>query len=812
MRKLVLPLVVAALLLPAQSTRKFALTIDNIMRGPGLVGYEPAQVRWSGDSAHIFFQWKQASQKEDAPMDTYVVNRDGLGLRKLSDEESKTAPPAFGEPSLDRTRTVYAREGDLFLYDNTTGQTRQITRTTDVEANPRFLRDGKRIAFTRANNLYVMSLEDGSLVQMTDIRSEAAPAAAAGPAAGGGRGGRGGAAPPTAAVGQPPRGTDSQEFLKKEEKDLIEAVRERAARREEEEGRRKKDNPRKPFQLQPRQNVASLVLSPDEKFVTAVVMEPPANAKNTIVPSYVTESAYTEDIPGRSNVGDTQNRMRLGLIDVATGDVKWVDHGQKATPPNPQTQKMDTGRETGAQSPRTPTPQERDVQLGQPVWSEDGAHAVILARAADNKDRWVLALDPATGTTRVLASDHDNSWVGGPGANVLGWLKNGDVYFQSERTGWSQLYAVPFEGGEVRALTSGNWEVLDVRQSRDRSRFFLTTSKDSLYEQQVYEMDGNGGPLTRLTAAAGKHTAVVSPDDRWFADIYSYTNKPPEVYVQEARAQAQSRKITSSPAPEFWDYPWQDAPIITFKARDGVDVPARLYKPANPRRGGPGVVFVHGAGYLQNVDKKWSTYYHEYMFHHILMERGFTVIDVDYRGSAGHGRDWRTAIYEHMGGKDLDDIVDAAKYLASAQGVDPKKIGLYGGSYGGFMTLMAMFTTPDVFAAGAALRPVTDWAHYNHGYTSDILNVPQSDPDAYRRSSPIYFAQNLKGALLICHGMVDTNVEFQDSVRLVQRLIELRKENWSLAVYPVENHGFVQPSSWADEYKRILALFETNLK
>jgi dipeptidyl aminopeptidase/acylaminoacyl peptidase len=371
---------------------------------------------------------------------------------------------------------------------------------------------------------------------------------------------------------------------------------------------------------------------------------------------------------------------------------------------------------------------------------------------------------------------------------------------------------VPFEGGEARSLTSGNWEVLDVRQSRDRSRFFLTASKDSLYEQQVYEMDGNGGPLARLTAASGKHTAVLSPDDRWLADIYSYTNKPPELYVQEAKAQAESRKLTSSPAPEFRDYPWQDAPIITFKARDGVDVPARLYKPASSRRGGPGVVFVHGAGYLQNVDKKWSTYYHEYMFHHILMERGFTVIDVEYRGSAGHGRDWRTAIYEHMGGKDLDDIVDAAKYLASAQGVDPKKIGLYGGSYGGFMTLMAMFTTPNLFAAGAALRPVTDWAHYNHGYTSDILNVPQSDPEAYRRSSPIYFAQNLKGALLICHGMVDTNVEFQDSVRLVQRLIELHKENWQLAVYPVENHGFVQPSSWADEYKRILALFETNLR
>ena len=119
-----------------------------------------------------------------------------------------------------------------------------------------------------------------------------------------------------------------------------------------------------------------------------------------------------------------------------------------------------------------------------------------------------------------------------------------------------------------------------------------------------------------------------------------------------------------------------------------------------------------------------------------------------------------------------------------------------------------MFTQPDVFVAGAALRPVTDWAHYNQGYTSNILNLPQTDSDAYRKSSPIYFAQGLKGRLLICHGMVDTNVHFQDSVRLAQKLIELRKTNWELAPYPVENHGFVEPTSWADEYKRILKLFD----
>jgi dipeptidyl aminopeptidase/acylaminoacyl peptidase len=146
------------------------------------------------------------------------------------------------------------------------------------------------------------------------------------------------------------------------------------------------------------------------------------------------------------------------------------------------------------------------------------------------------------------------------------------------------------------------------------------------------------------------------------------------------------------------------------------------------------------------------------------------------------------------------------------QRVNPKKIGIYGGSYGGFITLMAMFTSPDTFAAGAALRPVTDWAHYNHPYTSNILNEPQKDAEAYKRSSPIYHAEGLKGALLICHGMVDVNVHYQDSVRLAQRLIELGKDNWELASYPVEDHAFVEPSSWVDEYRRIFKLFERHLK
>lgn len=275
------------------------------------------------------------------------------------------------------------------------------------------------------------------------------------------------------------------------------------------------------------------------------------------------------------------------------------------------------------------------------------------------------------------------------------------------------------------------------------------------------------------------------------------------------KAGAEMTQLTNSTTDEFKSYDWRTPEIVNFKADDGEMVAARLYKPENPN--GAAVIFVHGAGYLQNVHKWWSTYYREYMFHNFLTDLGYTVMDIDYRGSDGYGRDWRTGIYRHMGGKDLSDQVDGAEYLVAEHGIDADRLGIYGGSYGGFITLMAMFTAPGVFQSGAALRSVTDWAHYNHGYTQNILNTPLEDSVAYRRSSPIYHAEGLEGKLVMLHGMVDSNVQFQDVVRLSQRLIELGKKDWDLAVFPLESHGFVEASSWADEYRRIYELFEETL-
>ena len=749
-----------AFALLAEGQKKFDLTIDNIMRGPQLYGYEPGSVRWSGDSQRIYFQWKRGSDGPLQPMDTYVVNRDGSALRKLSEEETKLAPPVQGDRTHDRKRIVYAQDSDIFLYDFSADTARRLTHTSEAESNPHFTRDEKRVAFTRGGNLYLIALDSGWMEQLTDIRQPGAPS------------------------DEPKKGTDSQEFLKKQEKELIESVRERAALREEREARQKRENPRKPFQLQARQSISSLQLCPDEKCVVAIVTDGANGSKPDNVPNFVTESAYTEEIPGRTNVGDAQSRNRAAILDAATGEVKWVDTSLG----------------------------DREAQVEEVLFNEQGTRAVMAARSTDNKDRWFWSLDVATGKTSLIFTEHDDAWLDGPGQRNPRWMKNGeDLYFESERTGYAHLYKLSTNGGDPTPLTSGKFEVTAAELSNDGQRFYLTTSEAGAGERRLYSMSADGGARTEITSIAGSHRVFRSRDEMFLADIYSYTNKPPELYVMENRPKAAAKKLTASPAPDFWNYPWLDVPIVEIPARDGAKIPARFYRPANYRPGGPAVVFVHGSGYLQNVHKYWSSYSHEYLFNHFLMEHGYMVLDMDYRASAGYGRDWRTAIYRHMGGKDLEDNVDGAKWLV-AQGADPKRIGIYGGSYGGFITLMAMFTTPDVFAAGAALRPVTDWAHYNNGYTSNILNTPQKDEEAYRQSSPIYFAQNLKGALLICHGMVDTNVFFQDSVRLVQRLIELHKENWSVAIYPLENHGFQEASSWADEYKRIFNLFETNLK
>ena len=211
------------------------------------------------------------------------------------------------------------------------------------------------------------------------------------------------------------------------------------------------------------------------------------------------------------------------------------------------------------------------------------------------------------------------------------------------------------------------------------------------------------------------------------------------------------------------------------------------------------MLHIHGGGYRQFAHRGWSVYgYASHVgFINYLVQQGYTVLDFDYRGSAGFGRDYRTDIHRSMGMKDVDGGVAAVEYLVREHGIDRTRVGLYGGSYGGFFTLMSLFRYPGVYAAGVSSVGVTDWAHYSDGWTSPILNLPAEDPEAFRVSSPIYYAEGLQDALLISHGLLDSNVHFQDAARLVHRLIELEKD-FEVMYYPLEGHGFRTASSRYD--------------
>jgi dipeptidyl aminopeptidase/acylaminoacyl peptidase len=301
-------------------------------------------------------------------------------------------------------------------------------------------------------------------------------------------------------------------------------------------------------------------------------------------------------------------------------------------------------------------------------------------------------------------------------------------------------------------------------------------------------------------------------------------NQPPEIYSLKGLfytlcvPDPQFSRLTKTTPEGFLNRKWNEPKFIEIDSRDNKKIPAKIYLPDNfsKTKKYPLVVFVHGAGYLQNVINGWNNYDREFMFNQHLTRKGYVVLDIDYRGSAGYGRDWRTDVYDFLGGKDYEDHLDSIDYMVKNYSVDEKRVGVYGGSYGGFMAAMLVMRAPEKVAAAAALRPVMDWKNYyaaNPVYTAQRLGIPKDNAEAYKRSSPISYAENLQKPLLMLHGLVDSNVHAQDSIQMIEKLIRLKKTKYFEAMlYPAENHAFTRSTSWEDEYERILAFFEKHLK
>ncbi len=543
----------------------------------------------------------------------------------------------------------------------------------------------------------------------------------------------------------------------------------------------------------PVEEADGLTVSADGRWAVSRAYESTVD-RELVMADYLTEQVTM--VPVRNSLaGDDASRVEVELHDVATGE----------SVPLP----LD-GRDR--------------FHLRELEWSPTGHRLLVDRVSNDVHVRQVLVFDPEarSGTSFVVCSDRDDAWVGGP-TQWSSWSDDGAwVLFTSERSGFNHVYRARPDGSELTALTEGAWEVQRVERLEDHGRLLVAgASPDDPTVRQLRLVDVETGAQQVLTGDDGCALAGgwsrrdpgrprVSRDGSTLVYTWETLGRPGDLHALRLPATLGDPlpapvRLTDVVPDALDELDLVQPEVITYEnPDDGATVHALLYlpEPYDPTVRHPLVVFVHGAGYLQNVTRSRTFYDVDKLFHHRLARRGYVVLAPDFRHSAGYGRDFRADIHGYMGGKDTDDVVAGVRHLERMGLVDPTKVGVYGGSYGGFLTLMCLARYPDVFSAGAALRSVTDWRTYHAGYTNPRLGSPEDDPENYERSSPIDLVADIEDPVLMLHGMKDDNVFAQDSIRFIEELIQLGKE-FDAMLYPSQAHGFTDPESWVDEYRRI---------
>ena len=782
------PLVFALLLSTTSAHAAEPLTLAQTMADPDWIGppVEDAWWRWDGQAAQYTLKRNGASIR-----DTWQVGIAG-GVPVLLDGSARAdldAPNALLDAG--GTRSAFVRNGDVFVRDLRNGALTQLTRSVDAESRLLWSRDGGLV--WRSGDAWYRW--DGRVIAQAALpKAEDAP-------------------------GKPLRADD----LRDRQLRLIESLQrdrdQREAARVQNDAWRMADSTRAPAPVYLGKDMAIVdsALSPDGRWLLVATTVKGADAGTAgKLPKYVTESGYEEFEEVRTRVGRGDPiPQKLWLAEIGTGKLSEFSFdelpGIKADPL--ANLRKATGKDALKGNRAVQVVGTGDGDAPALLWSADSRNAAVMLRAIDNKDRWIATVDLAGARLQPRHRLTDPAWINHRAFNEFGWLPDGQtLWYLSEERGYSHLYTLT--GNARTQLTDGKWETSSVVPTRDGSGFWFLCNRARPGDYEVCNVPVRGGGVREVTSLDGVESFHVSPDQSKFLVRHSSAYVPPQLAVVDAAGGA-ARDLTDTRNTEFKAREWVQPQTVEVPSSHGAgSIWGKYYGPANPEPGKqyPIVMFVHGAGYLQNVSNRYPNYFREQMFHHLLVQQGYIVLDLDYRASRGYGRNWRTAIYRWMGKPELEDYLDGLDWLVANKQGDRDRAGIYGGSYGGFMTFVALFRKPGVFKAGAALRPVTDWSQYEHGYTSNILNTPELDPEAYKRSSPIEYADGLQDHLLIAHGMIDDNVFYKDSVMLAQRLIELRKDKWELASYPLERHGFTRPDSWYDEYRRIYELFEKALK
>ena len=773
--------IVASLMLSV-GTSVNATDLKTIMADPDWIGAPVESAWWQLDGSGY---WYRAKRKGSTLRDTFAMTgAAGDPLPVSASLLARSDGPTLKYHAL-KGLAVSINNGALVLRDLNKQTHRVLFAGTDPASRPQFSPEGDAVFFLVAQAWWRIDLDSGSASALTPLIFE-----------------------------EPPY-TVPDDVLAQDQLRLFTTLeRDRLAQQQQFEARLLQEqagaSAATPWYLGADYQLVNSALSPNGRWLLVTVS--PAGADNNQadkMPHYVTRSGYVDVEDVRSLVGrESPKPQSLWLLDLKTRQRYELSMGELPGIDLDPLAELKRAQDMAIHDAKDPRP----VTFERLVWHDQGGDALVQVHAIDNKDRWTLRLKADTQELALVEHLHDPAWINWR-FNDAGWIPGSDqIWWLSEASGFSHLYATQ-RNGEVVQYSQGDFEVTAVDWLPDGESAVVLSNRAHPTEYDLYRLNVLAKTMTRQTDLKGVEGFSLHPNGERALVLFSESYRPTQAVVLDLLTGDLTLK-TDTVNEAYAAIPWQAPDFVPVPSRHGVEKP--IWSKFYPARGDfeglrPIVMFVHGAGYTQNTHHQFPYYFREQMFHNLLTERGYHVLDMDYHDSRGYGRDWRTAIYRQMGTPELEDLIDGVQWLVEEHGGDPDRVGVYGGSYGGFMAFMALFKAPDVFAAGAALRPVTDWRHYNDSYTANILNTPAVDPEAHHRSSPIEFVEGFEGALLISHGMLDDNVFYKDSVRLVQRLIELEKEHWELASYPLEPHGYVHPESWLDQYRRILKLFESEL-
>jgi dipeptidyl-peptidase 4 len=489
--------------------------------------------------------------------------------------------------------------------------------------------------------------------------------------------------------------------------------------------------------------------------------------------------------------GGPNVRVRLGVTDVVTGATTFVDLGP-----------------------------ESDIYLARVNWLPDGKTMAIQRESRDQRRLDLLFADVDTGRTRVVLTETSDTWI--ELHDELSFLKQTPEFiWASARDGFQHLYLYDYGGHLVRRLTAGPWNVDDFRGraikavDEDHRLVYFTATEKSPVERHLYRASldtEDPGKIERITEEPGLHAITMSPDAKVYVDNFNSVSQPPQVSMHGADGKLVTYLLENPLNEQHPDAPYLADNSIpdfgTLTAADGQALHYRLFKPAHfdPAKRYPAIVDVYGGPGVQRVTNSWTGG----SFTQILTRAGYAVFQLDNRGSAFRGTAFQAPIHDKLGEVEVADQILGAHWLGSQSFVDPSRIGVWGWSYGGYMTLMLMFKAPEVFRAGVAGAPVTDWTLYDTHYTERYLDRPQDNPAGYAASSVLPYAKNLKGKLLVIHGMADDNVLFLHSTKLFRKLQDLGKP-FDVMVYPGAKHGLVRQHDGRHAYMTIKRFFDDNL-